>query len=114
MTKNIEKEIINELKSLSDKDFAKWVAPILQITENGYGNGDKLYGIRTPILRNTAKNVSRQTVKKQPGGHSFTHLQLDSKVLQTLSLLRKLQITSEQFIMKFTLRFRKHSMHSLM
>jgi len=58
MTKNIEKEIINELKSLSDKDFAKWVAPILQITENGYGNGDKLYGIRTPILRNTAKKYT--------------------------------------------------------
>lgn len=51
----ITEEIIKEIISNSEKDYAKWVAPILQVTEGGYGENDKLYGVRTPILRKIAK-----------------------------------------------------------
>jgi len=51
-------EIINEIKKHADSDFAQWVAPILQVTEGGYGENDKLYGVKTPVLRNIAKTHS--------------------------------------------------------
>lgn len=58
MTNSIEKTIINELKSMSDKEYAEWTAPILQIVEGGYGEGDKLYGVRVPYLRKLAKKYT--------------------------------------------------------
>ncbi|MCR5265966.1 MAG: DNA alkylation repair protein [Cyanobacteria bacterium RUI128] len=51
-------EIISDLKSNSDRSFAKWVSPILQVTEGGYGEEDKLFGIRTPILRKLSKKYA--------------------------------------------------------
>ena len=51
-------KIIKTVKSHSDKNFVKWVSPILQVTEGGYGENDKLLGVRTPILRKLAKEFS--------------------------------------------------------
>lgn len=51
-------KIINDVKSYADKEHAKWVAPILQVVDGGYGEADKLLGIKTPILRNLAKKYS--------------------------------------------------------
>lgn len=48
-------EIISEIKTYAEPDFAKWVSPILQVTEGGYGEEDKLIGVRTPILRKLSK-----------------------------------------------------------
>ena len=48
--------IINEIKSNSDEKYVKWVSPILQVIEGGYGENDKLYGVKTPVLRKIAKN----------------------------------------------------------
>ncbi len=53
----IEK-IIKELKQYSEKEYAKWISPILQVTEGGYGENDKLLGVRTPILRKFSKKYS--------------------------------------------------------
>ena len=49
-------KIINEVKSHRDSDFAEWVSPILQVAKGGYGESDKLYGVRTPVLRRIAKD----------------------------------------------------------
>lgn len=51
-------EIISEIMSYAEPDFAKWVSPILQVTEGGYGEEDKLIGVRTPTLRKLAKKYS--------------------------------------------------------
>ena len=55
----ITDKIIEEVKQYSETDFAKWVSPILQVTEGGYGENDKLYGVRVPILRKLAKTYSK-------------------------------------------------------
>lgn len=49
------KEIITEIKSYTDSDYAQWSSPLLQTNKGGYGENDKLLGVRTPILRKLAK-----------------------------------------------------------
>ena len=51
----IANRIISDLKKSAEPDFAKWVSPILQVTEGGYGKEDKLLGVRTPKIRLVAK-----------------------------------------------------------
>ncbi len=51
-------EIISEIKAYAEPDFAKWVSPILQVTEGGYGEEDKLIGVRTPVLRKLSKKYA--------------------------------------------------------
>lgn len=46
------KKIIDELKSLEDKEFANWLKPFLSITKD---SNEVLLGIRVPILRKLAK-----------------------------------------------------------
>ena len=60
----ITKEIITKIKSNADDNFAKWVSPILQVSEGGYGESDKLYGVRTPILRKIAKEYKNITLSE--------------------------------------------------
>ena len=48
-------KIIEEVKNLKDENHAKWVAPILQVVDGGYGETDKLLGVKTPVLRSIAK-----------------------------------------------------------
>ena len=57
-------EIIKELKSFAEPDFAKWLKPFLSITDN---SNEILFGIRVPILRKLAKkykNIDLDTLKK--------------------------------------------------
>lgn len=51
-------KIIEDVKLYRDSDFAQWVSPVLQVTEGGYGENDKLYGVRTPVLRKLAKKYA--------------------------------------------------------
>ena len=51
-------EIISEIKAYAEPDFAKWVSPILQVTDGGYGEEDKLIGVRTPVLRKLSKKYT--------------------------------------------------------
>ena len=51
-------EIISEIKAYAEPDFVKWVSPILQVTEGGYGEEDKLIGVRTPVLRKLSKKYA--------------------------------------------------------
>lgn len=51
-------QIITEIKKNSNAEYIKWVSAILQIVEGGYGENDKLYGVKTPILRKIAKENS--------------------------------------------------------
>lgn len=51
-------EIISEIKTYAEPDFAKWVSPILQVTDGGYGEEDKLIGVRTPVLRKLSKKYA--------------------------------------------------------
>lgn len=60
----ITQEIITKIKSNADVKFAKWVSPILQVSEGGYGESDKLYGVRTPILRKIAKEYKNITLSE--------------------------------------------------
>lgn len=60
----ITQEIITKIKSNADDKFAKWVSPILQVSEGGYGESDKLYGVRTPILRKIAKEYKNITLSE--------------------------------------------------
>lgn len=63
----ITEKIIDEIKSNADNNFAKWVSPILQISEDGYGKEDKLYGVRIPALRKIAKtykNIELEDVEQ--------------------------------------------------
>ncbi len=55
-------EIIKKIKSNADEKFAQWVSPILQVSEGGYGESDKLYGVRTPVLRKIAKEYKDITI----------------------------------------------------
>ena len=50
--------IIKEIKQYSERDFVVWVSPILQIQEGGYGENDKLYGVRVPNLRKIANKYT--------------------------------------------------------
>ena len=54
----IIENIIKEIEKNSSSDYVKWVAPILQVVEGGYGEKDKLYGVKTPVLRKIAKKYS--------------------------------------------------------
>jgi 3-methyladenine DNA glycosylase AlkD len=51
--------IIKEVRQYSEKDYAKWVTPILQIKDGGYGENDKLYGVRVPTLRKIGKEYAQ-------------------------------------------------------
>lgn len=51
---NLEK-IISEIKTYKDEKYAQWSSPLLQINKGGYGENDKILGVRTPILRKLAK-----------------------------------------------------------
>ena len=51
----ITEEVINNIKSHSNKDYVKWLSPLLQVTEGSYGENDKLYGVKVPVLRKIAK-----------------------------------------------------------
>lgn len=50
--------IIEEIKSYSSPEYVQWVSHILQVVEGGYGENDKLYGVKTPVLRRIAKKYS--------------------------------------------------------
>lgn len=54
----ITDKITEEVKQYCEKDFALWISPILQVTEGGYGENDKLYGVRVPVLRKIAKKYA--------------------------------------------------------
>lgn len=56
-------EIIKEVKTYADKDHAQWVAPILQVVDGGYGETDKLLGVKTPVLRKLAKKYLDVNIK---------------------------------------------------
>ena len=63
------KKIIEEVKNLKDENHAKWVDPILQVVNGGYGETDKLLGVKTPILRSIAKkypNLDIYEIEKLP------------------------------------------------
>lgn len=51
-------QVIDEIILHKDDEYRKWVEPILQINDGGYGNGDKLYGVRVPYLRKIAKTYA--------------------------------------------------------
>ncbi len=55
MIKTISDEIIEEIQFYAEDEYAQWTAPILQITKGGYGESDKLYGVRVPNLRKISK-----------------------------------------------------------
>jgi len=62
----IEK-IINETKKYSEEDYASWVATLLQVIDGGYGEHDKLLGVRVPNIRKLSKeyaNISLQEVEE--------------------------------------------------
>ena len=54
----ITEKIIKEIEKNASPEYVKWVAPIFQVVEGGYGEKDKLYGVKTPILRRIAKEYS--------------------------------------------------------
>ena len=57
-------KIITEIISNGDPDFAQWSSPILQIKKSGYGEDDKLLGVRTPFLRQLAKKNNNLTINE--------------------------------------------------